>query len=83
MAPYKWDYTNTLKADLPNYAYSHNSGESWTIGKGGPFLIRVDSRAAAAAFAAPELSTWAMLALGFAALGFASHRRARVATSVN
>ena len=32
-------------------------------------------------FATPELSTWAMMALGFAGLGFAGYRRARVAVS--
>jgi hypothetical protein len=83
---YRWDYTSTLKVNLPNYASSNNSGASWKIGSpAGPFLIRVDSAAAnsAALVAAPELSTWAMLVLGFAALGFASYRRAGVATSAS
>jgi hypothetical protein len=82
---YRWDYTSTLKADLPNYAYSNNSGASWKIGSpAGPFLIRVDSTASTGAAAAvPELSTWTMLALGFVALGFASYRRAPVATSAS
>jgi hypothetical protein len=30
---------------------------------------------------APELSTWAMILLGFAGLGFAGYRRTRVAVS--
>jgi hypothetical protein len=30
-------------------------------------------------FAAPEPSTWAMMAMGFAALGFAGYRKARTA----
>jgi hypothetical protein len=82
---YKWDYTSTLKADLPNYAYSHNSGATWTIGTpAGPFLIRVNAAAPnSAALVAPELSTWTMLVLGFATLGFASYRCARVATSAS
>jgi hypothetical protein len=82
---FKWDYTSTLKADLPNYASSNNSGASWKIGvPAGPFLIRVGSAAAtAAATAVPELSTWTMLTLGFAALAFASYRRAGVATSAS
>ena len=70
---------------MPNYAYSNNSGAKWTIGSpAGPFLIRVNSAVGtAAASAVPELSTWTMLALGFAALGFATHRRAAVATSLS
>jgi hypothetical protein len=79
---FRWDYTSTLKVDLPNYASSSNSGASWKIGSpAGPFLIRVDSAVSAgAASVVPELSTWTMLALGFAALGFASYRRAGVST---
>jgi hypothetical protein len=82
---FRWDYTSTLKADLPNYASSNNAGASWKIGSpAGPFLIRVSSAASSsAALAAPELSTWAMLTLGFAALAFASCRRERVATSAS
>jgi hypothetical protein len=82
---FKWDYTNTLKADLPNYASSDNSGASWKIGNpAGPFLIRVASAApASVALGAPELSTWTMLVLGFAALGFAACHRAPVATSAS
>jgi hypothetical protein len=38
--------------------------------------------AAGLSLAAPESSTWAMMFLGFAGLGFAGHRRSRGTTSV-
>ncbi len=41
---YEWNYTNTLQANLPNYAV--NDGTGWSIGAPpGPFLLQVDATA--------------------------------------
>ena len=68
---YKWGYTDTLNASLPNYAVSDNSGSTWTIGTpAGPFLIQVNSAAAV-----PEPSSIVLIALGVPAIAMAMRRR--------
>jgi hypothetical protein len=48
----------------------------------GPLLSGLASPHGMAFVAAPEPSTWAMMALGFAALGFAGYRTSRAPASV-
>jgi len=64
----KWSYTYTSSADFPAYAYSHNSGTTWTVETNGPFRLQVNS--------VPEASTWALMLLGFAGLAFPGYRGA-------
>jgi hypothetical protein len=45
------------------------------------FLYSVGNRYFGVSGAVPEASTWAMMVIGFAGLGFAGYRRVRVATS--
>jgi len=65
-ASYKWQYTDTTSTSLPNYAYGHDSGATWTIGAGGPFLIEVDSVTPVSAV--PEPSSVVLIALGVPAV---------------
>jgi hypothetical protein len=59
------------------YSLGYNSGTSAVPGDGFGFTYAlVDPRSR---LAAPELSTWAMMALGFAGLAFAGYRRSRKA----
>ena len=63
-----------LGALLGSAEWINNSGD--IIGFAGGiygFVLTPDSATAAV----PELSTWAMMPLGFAGLGFGGHRRAR------
>jgi hypothetical protein len=80
------DWSNTEAVGINNagdiigYGNYHNGSVSGTFG----FLLTptagtVFSAGPVSAAAAPELSTWAMLVVGFAGLGFAGFRNARVA----
>ena len=65
--------SNYLEADLTNEAFFLNEGVApWPSDDA--FQMRID--------AAPEPSTWLMMALGFAGLGFFAHRGTRGAASV-
>ena len=65
--------SNYLESDLTNEAFFLNEGvDPWPSDDA--FQMRID--------AAPEPSTWLMMALGFAGLGFFAHRGARGAASV-
>lgn len=65
--------SNYLEADLTNEAFFLNEGvDPWPSDDA--FRMEID--------AAPEPSTWLMMALGFAGLGFFAHRGARGAASV-
>ena len=65
--------SNYLEADLTNEAFFLNEGVyPWPSDDA--FQMRID--------AAPEPSTWLMMALGFAGLGFFARRGARGAASV-
>jgi hypothetical protein len=67
-AVYRWCFTNTLQADLPNYAV-RNDGGAWSIGTPpGPFILQVNS-------AVPEPCSLVLLALGVSATGIAMRRR--------
>ena len=71
---YKWGYTGTTNASLPNYAVSDNSGASWTVTPvTGPFLIEVDSVTPVSAV--PEPSSVVLIALGVPAVAIAMRRR--------
>ena len=72
-ASYKWQYTDTTNTSLPNYAYSHDSGATWTTGAGGPFLIEVDSVTQVSSV--PEPSSVVLIALGVPAVAIAMRRR--------
>ena len=65
--------SNYLESDLTNEASFLNEGvDPWPSDDA--FQMRID--------AAPEPSTWLMMALGFAGLGFFAHRGARGAASI-
>ena len=80
-----WNYagisTATGPGSLGHYATSFDNGSTWIIdnfGPGTPNIIQVNGTIPAPV---PEPSTWAMLSIGFAGLGFARYRRATTASA--
>ena len=66
---FRWNYTDTLQSNLPNYAVSNDNGATWSVGTpAGPFILQVNS-------AVPEPSSLVLLALGVSATGIAMRRR--------
>ena len=60
-AVYRWAYTNTTQANLPNYAVSNDGGATWQVGTPpGPFLIQVNS--------VPEPTSLVLMALAIPAI---------------
>ena len=59
--------------DIVGYGHYQNGTVSGTFG----FLLTPAAGTAVSGVAAPELSTWAMLVVGFAGLGLAGYRSAR------
>jgi hypothetical protein len=63
------------------YFLTYNSGTSAAVGDGFGFTYALVDPPLTAAIA-PEPSTWAMMALGFAGLAFAGYRARRATTSI-
>jgi hypothetical protein len=73
-AVYRWAYTNTTQANLPNYAVSNDGGMTWQVGTPpGPFLIQVNS--------VPEPTSLVLMALAVPAIacGYRAKRKAGLA----
>jgi PEP-CTERM motif len=66
-AAFKWQYTDTETADLPNDADTETDGATWSVFSGGPFLSELDGTAV------PEPTTLGVLCVG--GLGLLSRRR--------
>ena len=70
-----YDTFSQTFATTPGETYGYSF--TFTQGHEGPNALMVTATAAAAPPAAPELSTWAMMLLGFVGLGFAGYRASR------
>jgi hypothetical protein len=78
--PVSWGYTSDVSGVGVAENYNSSNATDFTFFRNQgvpPFPFDVAFQMEVSGVATPELSTWAMMVLGFAGLGYAGYRRAR------